>query len=779
MKMLKRINTINRKQMVLGIALLEIICTVICGVIAYTGYSKCEVIDFTEDDMQLLTLDGEVRSGNYSDTSFSDVKAVVTPAFKLPEGIYYIQVSYNGCGIINGGLIYDQPRNGKELFEHDEFYIRSEQQDTSFRVKIYEDSAVRFKLRLTGDAVDGDYIQLKEVHIIPSKLTCVYCVFYLVAIFFMIDLLIWGYVRYYKSWNQKQKMIFIMLSFTIFMVGLPIYQEGLIPASDLVFHLQRIEGVYQGLLSGQFPVRIDPGWLDGHGYASSIFYGDIFLYFPAILRMVGFTVDSAYKFYLFAVNIVTVLVAYYSFNKMTKDEIAAAAGSILYAGSLYRLDCLYYAKIGRCSAMMFYPLIIAGFYLLFTEEIDSKEYKRIWSYLTLGFTGLLMTHMLSGLMVAIYAVLVCLIMIRRVLRKNTLLELIKAVTGFVLLNLWYLVPFVQYMFSEKMHINAGLTSNIKAGKDYYALLEDFTQEGKTFYQLFIDNNTVGYAIVLIVLCYLITIPLQKREDILTKHSRFFLGLTCFATWVCMTSFPAVKLAKISDVILKYFKTTQYQFRFMSVAIAFAAALGAIFIAMKIFGNRGSWIAVGILLGITMCQDCAYFKTTVAQEVYLDEADLNFRLGKSVDNYDVGNAEYLPVTVDRHNLVNTVQAEEGLNYEVIDHKYLSYKVNVVNSTEQDKNLTLPVIYYTGYQATDLQNGTKMQTYAGDNGSVTVSIPGNYSGDFEMKYHVSWYWRMAEIISFITLIFIITYCKSSDGVIPWKHRNGLGKVMNKKL
>ncbi len=33
------------------------------------------------------------------------------------------------------------------------------------------------------------------------------------------------------------------------------------PAIDLVFHLQRLEGVYQGILSGEFPVRIDPGWL--------------------------------------------------------------------------------------------------------------------------------------------------------------------------------------------------------------------------------------------------------------------------------------------------------------------------------------------------------------------------------------------------------------------------------------------------------------------------------------------------------------------------------------
>ena len=50
--------------------------------------------------------------------------------------------------------------------------------------------------------------------------------------------------------------------------------------------------------------------------------------------------------------------------------------------------------------------------VLFTEDVDSKEYKKIWGYLTIGFTGLLMTHMLSGLMVAVYAVAACLVMLK-------------------------------------------------------------------------------------------------------------------------------------------------------------------------------------------------------------------------------------------------------------------------------------------------------------------------------------------------------------------------------
>mgnify|MGYP001132233632 FL=1 len=110
---------------------------------------------------------------------------------------------------------------------------------------------------------------------------------------------------------------------------------------DLVFHLQRIEGLYRGLLAGQFPVKIQPEWLNGYGYASSVFYGDIFLYFPAVLRIVGFTLQDAYKCYSEVVHIANVFISFYAFKKIAKNDVAAMVGSVLYVGSTANLSLLY------------------------------------------------------------------------------------------------------------------------------------------------------------------------------------------------------------------------------------------------------------------------------------------------------------------------------------------------------------------------------------------------------------------------------------------------------
>ena len=750
---------LNSKKVLAGI-LAEVVLLVVYSIIVIAGYSAYQPLSFTENDMQLYTAEGDVEAGNYTDTSFEGVEAVVTPAVRLKEGVYYIQASLRGQGPVKGGLIYDQPRNGKELFENNEFRVRPEKGQISFRVRIDEDSAVRLKVRLTGDAVPGDYIQLLDAHVTPSKVTCLYRIFCLVVFLLTIDLFVWVYYGFYKKWSKRQQVISIVLVFTALFTSRPFFQDGLVPAVDLVFHLQRIEGISQGLLSGQFPVRIHPGWLDGHGYASSIFYGEILMYPSAVLRMVGFTVEEAYKFYMLLVNAGTVAIAYYAFHKVTKDELAAMAGSILYAGNLYRLDCLHQAKVGRCGAMMFYPLVFAGFYLLFTEDVNSKEYKKIWGCLTLGFTGLLMTHMLSSIMVAVYAVIVCLLMIKKVFRKNTLLELAKAAGGFLLLNLWFIVPFLDYMFSEKLMINAKMGNAVEEGVDYYAMLEDFTQEGKNLYQLVMDRESMGYALLLILILYVVTIPLQNKSDSLTKCSRWLFGGTLLTLWVCMQSFPTVELARISSVIYKYFTMTQYQIRFMSVTIVFAACMGAVFFTMKLFPEKELWILLGIILCITVWQDDIYFQSSVVEDRFLDTADLNFYQGFG-PTYSVGNAEYLPTVTDRQQLTDEIVPQEGLAVSAVEREYLTYRITVNNTAAQEKEIKLPILYYTGYQAHDMDSHAALETYMGENGCVTVRVPGSYNGRFEMKFHVAWYWRIAEIISLLTLV-IGVYYKNRKGV-----------------
>lgn len=768
-------SSIWQKKNVKWILLIEMIFMSVYALAVVTGFSAQELV-FEEDEMQLKNYDNGMADGNYLDISYTDAEAVVTPAFRLQRGIYYIEAVYERHGIVKAGLLYDVARNGKELVDDFEFTLNPDKQVISYRVNVCDDSKLRFELRLTGDAVEGDYIRLSKVRIAASKLTYIQHIFMLIFCLVLIDLISWGYIRYYTKWEADRKITFLVLVTTVFFTGLPLYQSGLNNGADLAFHLSRLEGIYKGLRFSdggfQFPVRIQPGWLDGYGYAVSVFYGDIFMYFPALLRAVGFSLEDAYKAYLEIVNAASVFISFYSFRRMTRNDISALAGSILYAGGM-RITLLYSAMLGGAGGMTFYPLIVAGFYLLFTEDVNSKEYRKIWILLTFGFTGILMTHMISCLMVGLYSVLLCCIMLKKVLRRNTLRELFKAAAAAVLLNLWYLIPLLQYMLHEKLRINSNIAKTAHI-EDYYAALKDFTQAGKNLYHLFTDYDALGFSMIMILTLYLITIPIQGN-GIQVKRCRIFALFTLFTIIVCTDLFPFVALAKRSRLLTKFCQTIQYQHRLMSVAAVMAACLAALFLTLHMFEKKIQYYIVGALCLVTLCQNLQYFTTLSFDAIYLDGIALESRINKDPYSYMIGNGEYLPATTRTTELTIEIEYGEQLMVDQVIRNDLSFEMHVENRSAKKETILLPLLYYGGYASRDRESNERLETSSGDNGRVAVTIPPGYNGTFKVAFHEPVMWRISEVVSLVTLaVLIVLICRSSrkcfDSALPLTSDNG---------
>lgn len=88
--MWKWVEKFDRKKVILSFLLLEAAVFAVYSIFVVTGYSSYPSIDYTDADMMLYTVDGDIQEGNYTDTSFAEVKTVVTPAFRLKNGIYHI-----------------------------------------------------------------------------------------------------------------------------------------------------------------------------------------------------------------------------------------------------------------------------------------------------------------------------------------------------------------------------------------------------------------------------------------------------------------------------------------------------------------------------------------------------------------------------------------------------------------------------------------------------------------------------------------------------------------
>ena len=70
------------------------------------------------------------------------------------------------------------------------------------------------------------------------------------------------------------------------------------------------------------------------------------------------------------------------------------------------------------------------------------------------------------------------------------------------------------------------------------------------------------------------------------------------------------------------------------------------------------------------------------------------------------------------------------------------------------MLLPLQNYKGY-GVDSEDGVikDENLVMGPEAVVRINIPANYSGTLHVKYKGFWYWRVAEVISFLTICWLI--------------------------
>ena len=120
-------------------------------------------------------------------------------------------------------------------------------------------------------------------------------------------------------------------------------------------------------------VRYESNAWYGHGYVSPLFYGDIFLYIPALLFLAGVPIFRVVNIYVLLVNLTTVLLCYYSFKGLFKDKYWGMFATICYALAGYRLTNIYVrSALGEYTAMAFLPLCIYGLYRIYVNKTEKS-----------------------------------------------------------------------------------------------------------------------------------------------------------------------------------------------------------------------------------------------------------------------------------------------------------------------------------------------------------------------------------------------------------------------
>ena len=170
----------------------------------------------------------------------------------------------------------------------------------------------------------------------------------------------------------------------------PLGNTRLHTGHDFSYHLLRIENIKDGLLNGQFPVRIGPLFLNHRGYASSLFYPELFLYIPALFRLAGFTIETSYKLFALLTIVGCFITTYLCAKGISKEKYTALITAVIFSACQYHIANLYVrGAVGEAQAFVFFPLVVYGIY-----DLIYRDFEKAW-VMGLGFWGLMFSHSIS------------------------------------------------------------------------------------------------------------------------------------------------------------------------------------------------------------------------------------------------------------------------------------------------------------------------------------------------------------------------------------------------
>ena len=564
--------------------------------------------------------------------------------------------------------------------------------------------------------------------------------------------------------KEKWYKTFLWVIFLGLISSVPLIFSGIDGAGyqDLQFHLSRIEGIKEGLLAGKFPVMMESNWIHGKGYPVAIFYGDFLLYFPAILRIFGVPVILTYKIFVFAINVITGLVSYYCFEKIFENRTIAGETALLYVTAGYRLMDIYVrAAVGEYCAFIFFPILALAMVKMYREDCKKKEYLRNSLILCLGMSGLLETHLLSTVMAVFLLVIVGLFFFKKTFRPRTLLCIGLAVVETLIVNLYYLVPFLDYYMNVPVYAGKGgdhsQAMQIRESGAYVSQLWDFF--GHIFGSNVPDKQyrmqlTLGIPLTLAILVCLVLFVLKIR-----KYRVFVVGcMSALCIWMSTNLFPWNTLEGRTH-LFKLLANVQFPWRYLAPAAFFGAVLfGFVFSELhsekemsKMFKNVEFASLLLLSLVSVMIFTSAYKK---------DYQMVNFKTYSEVDSGYVGACEYLkdPTGLEAFEYVPSNDSVE--KFEKVESKDNTLTVFVKNPGEST-TIEVEKFNYKGYKAKD-QNGNFLEVSDGYMNILLVNVPAKYEGNITVYFECPLIWKISFAVSLLSVICICVYSWKKKGV-----------------
>ena len=687
------------------------------------------------------------KAGLWGADETENVYAIALPAvtedgLNLMWGEYEAEVSYSAKEDFTLGVA----GAGRQLFiRGGETALRAgEKMTETFRFTL-TDSAEH--LRLAADLPEGAVIHSVTVRKCGTALFSRDLAAWAVLLGIVLTVLLFRLWETGEEAAERRRDTMILVLAAAF-ACMPLLWDGLQEGHDLTFHLNRIEGIASALRCGQFPARIHASTLQGYGYAASVFYPELFLYIPAVLRNLGVSLLDAWRVFLAAVHLLCAWSCYTSARRLLGSRKQALAAGVLYTLSIYRLVNAYVrATPGESLAMIFFPVLV----LAMAEVLERNEKK--WPLLALAMTGILMSHLLSALFAAVFCALAALLSFRKLLREPRRILSILAAAGLTILcSLWFFVPMVQYLrepISTSVMINSA-QHVLKLG----SYLVTFSGNNGTIAPEREDfAYTIGVVPGIALMAGLALYAVRRYAHPETKGDRLsqrLLLLGGLALLGAMDFFPWRLMMGLPKPYSTFFMQIQFPWRLVGVAVPMLVLVAAKgFTDAQKHGGLALMAALAVLTGGYTMQCFVQQEPVIRREGYVDSR--------------IKQYEYTYVGTEKEALSpGEIRVAEDEPAEITDYEKrgtnLRFTIVLPNG---GKYVDLPLLYYPGYHAAIEGRGEVRVKRGGNNQIRLFDIRGERVQKVSVWYAEPVSWRIAEAASVAGFLLLAVLLRRRRG------------------
>ena len=510
---------------------------------------------------------------------------------------------------------------------------------------------------------------------------------------------------------------------------------------DLTFHLNRFVGLANAFEEGQILPKIYPYANYGFGYASPLFYCDLFLYPFGILYHFGLSAIWCYKLCVLFYTILGNIFVYLIFKKETNDRKLSLLATFLYLTCNYHLMNIFVrGALGEVLTMTFVPLVLYAIYKILVKHDDC------FIFLGISFSLLVQSHLISSLLYGIFffcMIVVFIIMNRKdfSLIKKTIITIFKGTILALLLCAWYLLPMLEQMHSQTFWLSVNskynnISSTIQSvGEIFNSLSYKFIPSIGALFILFSlgyifvkKNRYITTIVVYTLVCYLIILGIIPGELLNVMQFYFRLYIVIFPLTII-----------VSIYVLK-------EFKYRNILII----ISSIFLLSNV-----------AITNIKMINDGEYYLNNNAT---VDEINsvTNFKYNLDYNHDELGGAEYLPYTEymnykDDSLAIKFIDKNNAMIDCIYEYDRHFTSIEFTCDNQEDLELLLPLSYYKGYKAYELiSEEYKAVNISSDEKYKLIELDSSKGlHTYKVTYEGTFVQKITLVISSLSIIVIFAY------------------------